>query len=109
MGLVNQYSDSMNLTAWCKQALMQLHAAKYNSFIYVVSFLREVLKHQEKNGVTVDHLVLVFSGCLMHSPPVLETSQRKQQQQQQQRGRHMNKPKAWRIMLHFLVSDEFAG
>jgi hypothetical protein len=42
MNLVNQYADGMNLTGWCKQALLQLPPAHYNTFIYIVQFLREV-------------------------------------------------------------------
>lgn len=102
MSLVNQYSDSMNLTVWCKQALMQLHAAKHNTFIYVIAFLREVLKHERRSGVTVDRLVLVFSGCLMHAPPPHQAAL-------PSRGRPAGRPKFWRILHHFLVSDEFAA
>lgn len=84
----------MNLAVWCRQALMQLTPAHYNAFIYIISFLREVLKHTEQNQLSALELVLVFSGALTHSVP-------------QQDDGQQSKPKAWTILEHFLTSDEF--
>jgi len=91
--LVEKYTEGMNLTAWCKQALMQLTPEHYNVFIYMTSFLREVLKHSEKNKLTPVQLVLVFSACLMQAEPL-----------QLQSGK--GKPKAWVILRHFLTTKE---
>ncbi len=78
------------------QALTQLTPAHYNAFIYMVSFLREVLKHADKNELTPNHLVLVFSRCLMHAAPSQELSTSVK-----------DKPKSWIILTHFLTSEEF--
>eukprot|EP00823_Brevimastigomonas_motovehiculus_P003217 TRINITY_DN1949_c0_g1_i1.p1 TRINITY_DN1949_c0_g1~~TRINITY_DN1949_c0_g1_i1.p1 ORF type:complete len:685 (-),score=128.46 TRINITY_DN1949_c0_g1_i1:411-2465(-) len=69
VSLCAQYTESVNLTAWCLQALCQLTPAHYNAFIYIISFLREVLKHADKNELTANRLVLVFSRCIMHEEP----------------------------------------
>jgi len=93
--LCNQYQDTMNITAWCKQALMQLSAAHYNAFIYMISFLREMLKHSAKNRLSPDQLVYLFSSCLMHSADHMN------------RSPMSGRPKAWTILRHFLTSEEF--
>jgi len=90
--LLEQFSEGVDLTAWCKQALMQLPPCHYNTFIFIVSFLREVLSHSEKNKLSPVQLVLVFSKCLMQSEPHYGTE---------------SKPKAWVILHHFITSDEF--
>jgi len=89
--LCNQFSEGMNLTAWCMQALTQLSPAHYNAFIYMASFLREILKHSDKNLLTANQLVLVFSRCLMHADV----------------SGAVGKPKPWIILHHFLTSSEF--
>lgn len=78
---------------------MQLSGAHYNALIYIISFLREVLKHSADNKLTPVQLVLVFSGCIMHTPPG--------QQPQQQRAPGGSRPTAWTILEHWLTSDEF--
>ena len=97
-GLCAQFSEGMNLTTWCMQALTQLTPAHYNAFIYMASFLREVLKHSDKNELTPNQLVLVFSRCLMHAAPLQELSAS---------GQAKDKPKSWAILSHFLTSEEF--
>lgn len=92
--LCAQYTDGMNLTAWCMQALTQLTPAHYNAFIYIASFLREALKHADKNELNPAHLVMVFARSLMHATS-LESSSGK------------DKPKAAVVLNHFLTSDEF--
>jgi len=93
--LVEQYSEGMALNAWCKQSLLQLSPAHYNVFIYMTSFLREVLKHSAKNKLTAGQLVLIFSQCLMQAAPFIVEDKSKE------------KPKSWIILKHFLTSEEF--
>jgi len=96
--LCAQYSDGVNLTAWCMQALTQLTPAHYNAFIYMASFLREVLKHSDKNQLSPNNLVHGFSRCLMHSASLTEVVSS---------GSGGTKPKPWVILSHFLTSEEF--
>jgi len=94
--LCAQYSDGVNLTAWCMQALTQLTPAHYNAFIYMASFLREVIKHSDKNQLSPNNLVHGFSRCLMHSASLTEVV-----------SSGGPKPKPWVILSHFLTSEEF--
>lgn len=117
--LVDQYADGTNLTPFCKQSLLLLTPAHYNTFIYLVSFLRECLKHSAANALTATQLVLVFAGCLMHCQ--VDGMEGQQQQQQQAASTSATsaassgsstsqkelKPKAWVILRHYLTSDEF--
>ena len=53
-------NSNMNVTQWCRQALINLPLSHYNAFIYVVSFLREVLKHSQRNKLTPEKLGMRF-------------------------------------------------
>jgi phosphatidylinositol-bisphosphatase len=88
----SQYNEGMSLTAWCKQALLQLPPANYNTFVYLTSFLREVLKHSSKNKIVTVPLVMVFGVAIMHA-----------ESEQDSPG----KGKQFTILRHFLTSDEF--
>lgn len=111
--LVDQYAEGTNLTPFCKQALLLLTPAHYNTFIYLVSFLRECLKHAEDNRLTPTQLVLVFAGCLMHcqvdgtegQTPTTPTGG--VSSSPATGGDSQMKPKAWVILRHYLTSDEF--
>jgi len=66
--LLESYEPSkMDTTAWCRQALMRLPLSHYNTFIYTISFLREVLKHASRNKLTPEKLAYQFSSALMQS------------------------------------------
>jgi phosphatidylinositol-bisphosphatase len=40
----------------CKSILNSLPAAHYNTFFYIIAFLRELLTHSEKNNLSADKL-----------------------------------------------------
>jgi hypothetical protein len=42
--------ENYDLSAFCKEKLMNLPIPHYNTFIYIISFLREVCKHSNKNN-----------------------------------------------------------
>lgn len=100
LSLVEQY-DGTNLTTFCRQtALSQLTPCHYNVFIYLIAFLRELLTHRAKNGMNPVKIVIIFASALCHftideNDPVYGLQPGKQ------------KPKAWIILRHFLVSAEF--
>jgi phosphatidylinositol-bisphosphatase len=51
-----------------------LDADHYATFYYVLAFLRELLRHSEKNHMTPERLAVVFSGVLLRSPdPALDS------------------------------------
>lgn len=54
-----------DLTATCRALLEMLPPVRYNVVIYLVSFLREVLKHADGNKLTAEKLSFVFSRCLV--------------------------------------------
>ena len=54
----------------CKRFLDALPPLSYNVFVYVTSFLREVLAQQNYNRTSADKLALVCVGCM--TPPVEE-------------------------------------
>eukprot|EP00743_Colponemidia_sp_Colp-15_P007681 GILK01008315.1.p1 GENE.GILK01008315.1~~GILK01008315.1.p1 ORF type:complete len:980 (+),score=193.72 GILK01008315.1:42-2981(+) len=56
-------------SALCQQFLAELTPVHHNVFLYIASFLRELLQHREKNKLTPERLSLVFSSCLMRLPP----------------------------------------
>jgi hypothetical protein len=79
------------LADWVEESLNHLSPAHYNVFMYLVAFLRELLKHSAANGLSANQLVLIFAGCLMACLGMSEDSV---------------KPKAWIILKHLLVRDQ---
>jgi len=59
--------QEVNLTQFCKEKLSLLPTSRYNTFIYVVSFLREVLRHESKNRCNAKALAYQFGSTLMHA------------------------------------------
>lgn len=64
--IARRYDSSRSLSDFCVHALTLLPPIHYNTFIYLLSFMREVLKHASRNGLQVAQLVLVFCQCMMH-------------------------------------------
>merc|ERR1719474_59798 len=83
----------MDLTQWCRQALMRLPLSHYNTFIYIISFLREVLKHSSRNKLTAEKLAYQFSSALM------QTSLKD--------VANLSNFQPFKILRHFLSSDLF--
>lgn len=54
-----------DLTASCRALLEMLPPVRYNVVIYLVSFLREALKHTEANKLSAEKLAFVFSRSLV--------------------------------------------
>lgn len=116
--VVDQYSEGTNLSTFCRQSLLLLTPAHYNAFIYLVSFLRECLKHADNNKLTPAQLVLVFAGCLMHchvdgtdsaegGASSAASSSSSSSAASAGGVAKESKPKAWVILRHFLTSEEF--
>jgi len=82
----------MDLTQWCRQALMRLPLSHYNCFIYIISFLREVLKHSSANKLTADKLAYMFLSALMQTSMDVK---------------NLSTCKPFKILRHFLSSDLF--
>lgn len=92
--LCQSFKDKdMDYTQWCRQALMRLPLSHYNSFIYTVSFLREVLKHSSRNRLTPEKLAYQFSSALMQTS-LKDVS-------------NLSSFKPFKILRHFLSSDLF--
>jgi phosphatidylinositol-bisphosphatase len=64
-----------------KQLVAKLPDIHYNAFFYIVSFLREVLSHKEKNKLTVEKLGVVFSTVLIRPPKGVKQSEQAHKQQ----------------------------
>lgn len=54
-----------NVAQTCKMLLDALPPVRFNVLIYLVSFLKEVLKHAGSNKLTPEKLAFVFSRCLV--------------------------------------------
>jgi hypothetical protein len=114
--------------------LMRLSSSNYTSFMYVLSFLREVLRNSAQNGVTAEHLgthkapcpndvigrqvltsprsATVFSRCLMLDAAQTQVCATRWCRitfadgawQPRQDG---SRSKQWRVMHHFITSPDF--
>ncbi|GMF21529.1 unnamed protein product [Phytophthora lilii] len=58
-------SASGNVAQGCRALLDALPPVRYNVVVYLVSFLREVLKHNATNKLTPEKLSFVFGRCLV--------------------------------------------
>ncbi|CAH0482792.1 unnamed protein product [Peronospora belbahrii] len=60
-------SANGNMGQGCRVLLDALPPVRYNVMVYLVSFLREVLKHSATNKLTPEKLAFVFGRCLVSS------------------------------------------
>lgn len=81
-----------NLGTWADEILATLRPSSYNSFVYLVTFLREVLRHSASNGAREEMLVVLFASCMTQTDP--ET--------------HDGKPKSWYLLRHYMQTGAFA-
>ncbi|CAH0490580.1 unnamed protein product [Peronospora farinosa] len=58
-------STNGNMGQGCQVLLDALPPVRYNVVVYLVSFLREVLKHSATNKLTPEKLAFVFGRCLV--------------------------------------------
>eukprot|EP01125_Pyxidicula_operculata_P018928 TRINITY_DN6800_c0_g1_i1.p1 TRINITY_DN6800_c0_g1~~TRINITY_DN6800_c0_g1_i1.p1 ORF type:complete len:735 (-),score=160.60 TRINITY_DN6800_c0_g1_i1:232-2436(-) len=68
------YVDSMTVSEsfdLCIKLVSKLPEAHYNTFYYVIAFLRELLLYSDKNKLTAEKLGFVFSSVIIRSPPNL--------------------------------------
>ncbi|KAF0974286.1 hypothetical protein FDP41_006896 [Naegleria fowleri] len=65
------YQMSLNASAnpaTCYHLISMLNDAHCNTFHYLMSFLRECLKHKKSNGLTQDEVAIIFSRVLIRPP-----------------------------------------
>jgi hypothetical protein len=67
--------------AMAKQLVAKLPDIHYNTFFYVISFLRELLTRREKNKLTPESLAVVFSTVLIRPPKGVKQSDQAHKQQ----------------------------
>eukprot|EP01137_Pigoraptor_chileana_P032379 Opistho-2@21651 len=59
--------DCCNSYVLCKQLITQLPPAHSETFVYLISFLRECLAHKERNLLSPEKIALLFGSVLMRS------------------------------------------
>ena len=55
------------MASWAQRFLTQLPPVHHNVLVYIVSFLREVLKHTYQNRLNAESLAAIFANCLCQS------------------------------------------
>ncbi|XP_018769716.1 inositol polyphosphate 5-phosphatase OCRL isoform X1 [Serinus canaria] len=65
----------------CRQVILQLPSCHRNVFLYLMSFLRELLKYSEDNNVSATMIAALFSSLLLRPPPNLMARQTQQDRQ----------------------------
>ncbi|KAL0584150.1 hypothetical protein ABG067_006034 [Albugo candida] len=64
--LLHAYANGHgNIAQTCRQLLHALPPLRYNLFIYILAFMKEVLVHQQSNMLTPEKLSYVFSRSLV--------------------------------------------
>eukprot|EP01028_Stygiella_incarcerata_P008489 TRINITY_DN3701_c0_g1_i2.p1 TRINITY_DN3701_c0_g1~~TRINITY_DN3701_c0_g1_i2.p1 ORF type:complete len:754 (+),score=198.34 TRINITY_DN3701_c0_g1_i2:598-2859(+) len=61
--------DSASSAKAARDMVSSLHPVHYNVFHYVTSFLRELLLHSDRSGLTTEKLAYVFSSVLLPQNP----------------------------------------
>jgi len=65
-----QCLDHCNSFALCQQILRLLPPLNYNVFVYLMTLLRDVLKHTERNKLTSASLAVVFSSVILRAKSI---------------------------------------
>ncbi|GAM21673.1 hypothetical protein SAMD00019534_048480 [Acytostelium subglobosum LB1] len=73
--MYQQALDASSSALACKTLISHLPSVNYNVFFYLMSFLAEVLTHQQENKLTADQLAIVFSTVLLRPSPTSPQSQ----------------------------------
>mmetsp|Transcript_19002 Transcript_19002/g.26730 ORF Transcript_19002/g.26730 Transcript_19002/m.26730 type:complete len:284 (+) Transcript_19002:247-1098(+) len=95
--IVDDLRSDSNINDFCKQALLRLTPIHYNTFIYLISFLREVLKHTKANKLTSTKIVPLFAKCIFHyNPLAVEKLQNMRQ-------------KPYMVLNHYLTNQSFVA
>lgn len=86
----------------CKQIVMQLPEIRRTVFLYITSFLQELLNHTQDNELDAKTLATLFGSIFLRDPP-------RSRDDRQQRNRAtqitFDKKKA-AFVYHFLVNDQ---
>jgi len=82
----------------CKQTLKQMPTAHKRTFVFLVTFMKDLLKHSEVNGLDQKVLATIFGDVLLRSP----ASERKSKSKRALNA--LNRKKA-AFIYQFLVND----
>jgi len=70
--LFEQAIEQCNTYSQCKLLVSSIHPVHFNTFYYLMSFLREILNHGNKNKLSKEKLAVVFSSVIIRSKgPIL--------------------------------------
>ncbi|XP_015590304.1 inositol polyphosphate 5-phosphatase OCRL-1 isoform X2 [Cephus cinctus] len=86
----------------CKQIVMQLPEIRRTVFLYICSFLQELLNHTEENGLDAKTLATLFGSIFLRDPP-------RSRDDRQYRSRSIQATfdrKKAAFVYHFLVNDQ---
>ncbi|XP_013418974.1 inositol polyphosphate 5-phosphatase OCRL-1 [Lingula anatina] len=79
----------------CKKILLHMPPAHHNVFVYIMAFLRELLKYKQVNGVDVGILAPLFGGVVLRPPPEGSNKRAKSQEYS----------KRSQFVQHFLLNE----
>jgi phosphatidylinositol-bisphosphatase len=65
----------------CIHLVTKLNRVHFNTFHYIMAFLREVLKHSNDNLLNIDTIAIIFSRVIIRPPPSYSYSQANSQQE----------------------------
>jgi len=68
--------NNISLELWGRRFLEQLPPLRHNVFVYVITFLREMLNHSQHNHLNVDGMAFVFAPSLMRPGEVIKAQQK---------------------------------
>lgn len=95
----NHHSACLNVSTnylQCKEIVMQLPEQRKNVFLYLCSFLQEVLNHSSDNGVDSKSLATLFGSIFLRDPPNAK-SHRKEGASDRKKSSFVH---------HFLINDQ---
>ncbi|XP_075217089.1 oculocerebrorenal syndrome of Lowe [Lycorma delicatula] len=86
----------------CKQIVMQLPDHSKNVFLYLCSFLQELLSHTNDNGLDAKTIATLFGAIFLRDPPRSRSDLQSRTRSNQQT---LDRKKA-NFVYHFLVNDQ---
>jgi len=91
--LKSKHPNALTLTQFCRRIVMDIPRSHFYVLIYIIAFLREVLKYSEQNQQSPGQLALLFAMALMQVEPIGPEL--------------MEQSPPFLIMRHFLVCEDF--
>ncbi len=60
---------AVTVASWCSSTLLRLSPMHFNTLLFMIAFIKELVRHSAQNGLTEEIAARVFSRVLLRKAP----------------------------------------